>query len=161
VRDIAARADVNATFVHRYFGSKQGLMHAAMSRAQQHILEQVEDMPDVEDGGAVFRASLQEREFIAALARATLDGVFTGVPAGSPAIARLLERFQAELEQRGTHGRHDARIVVACLAATTAGYARLGSYIRHGTGLEDRPDVEVQTELLEVLRDVARLAFRA
>jgi hypothetical protein len=60
-------------------------MRAAMSRAQQHILEQVEDMPDVEDGGAVFRASLQEREFIAALARATLDGVFTGVPAGSPA----------------------------------------------------------------------------
>ena len=37
VRDIATRAGVNATFVHRYYGSKQNLMRAAMKRAQERL----------------------------------------------------------------------------------------------------------------------------
>jgi hypothetical protein len=49
--------------------------------------------------------------------------------------------------------------VVACLSAATVGYAVLGDYIRHGTGLDGHPDDEVEALLVEVLRDVARLAF--
>jgi AcrR family transcriptional regulator len=161
VRDIAARADVNPTFVHRYFGTKHDLMRAAMERAQRHVATTVEDMPDVVEGAAaVVHATLQEREFIAALARATLDGVFDELPATSPAMTALLERFRAELEGGAVGGRHDPRIIVACLSSATAGYALLGPYIRHSLGLDAEPDDRVEAAMVEVLRDVARLAFR-
>ena len=86
--------------------------------------------------------------------------MFADIPEGHPAMARLLERFQQEAASRGGVGRHDPRIVVACLSAAAAGYALLGDYIRHGAGLEGHPDEEVEAMLVEVLRDVARSALR-
>jgi AcrR family transcriptional regulator len=161
VRDIATRADVNPTFVHRYFGSKDNLMRAAMERAQRHVAATVEEMPDVVEGAAaVVHATLQEREFIATLARATLDGVFNGLPATSPAMAELVERFRSELESGARSGRHDPRVIVACLSSATMGYGLFGPYIRHGTGLDTESDDRVEAAIVEVLRDVARLAFR-
>jgi TetR/AcrR family transcriptional regulator, repressor for neighboring sulfatase len=161
VRDIAARAGVNATFVHRYYGSKENLMRAAMMRAQERLASRIAEVPDVVEGAAaIVHATLAERELIATLARAALDGVFADIPVGNPAMAQLLQRFEREAAGRGTGGRHDPRVVVACLSAATVGYALLGDYIRHGTGLDSLPDDEVELELVEVLRDVARLAFR-
>ena len=160
VRDISTRAGVNATYVHRYFGSKQDLMRAAMSRSQERLAMRIEEVPDVVDGAAaIVHATLQEREFIATLTRATLDGVFEGIPSDNPAMTRLLDRFMQEAASRGGGGRHDPRIVVACLSAATAGYALLGEYIRHGTGLDDRSSDDVEASLVELLRDVARLAL--
>jgi AcrR family transcriptional regulator len=124
VREIAAVADVNPTFVHRYFGSKRNLMRAAIERADDHVIAQIEAMPDVVKGGpAVFHAALQEREIVAALARASLDGVLDDLPSGRPAVGALLERFLRELEGGQTRGRHDPRVIVACLASATMGYA--------------------------------------
>jgi len=161
VRDIAARAGVNPTFVHRYFGSKQHLMRAAMARAQERLAARIEEVPDVVEGAAaIVHATLQERQLITTLTRATLDGVFAEIPTGDPAMARLLERFRLEAASRGGEGRHDPRIVVACLSATTVGYALLGDHIRHGTDLDGLPDDEVEALMVEVLRDVARFAFR-
>jgi TetR/AcrR family transcriptional regulator, repressor for neighboring sulfatase len=160
VRDIATRAGVNATFVHRYFGSKQNLMRAAMQHAQERLASRIEEVPDIVEGAAaIVHATLQERELIATLTRAALDGVLADVPAGDPAMAALVERFMRENASRSSRGRHDPRVVVACLSAATVGYALLGDYIRLGTGLDDRPDDEVEALLVEVLRDVARLAF--
>ena len=160
VRDIATRAGVNATFVHRYFGSKQNLMRAAMQHAQERLASRIEEVPDIVEGAAaIVHATLQERELIATLTRAALDGVFADVPADNPAMAALVERFMREATRRGSGGRHDPRVVVACLSATAVGYALLGDYIRHGTGLDDRPEDEVEALLVDVLRDVARLAF--
>jgi AcrR family transcriptional regulator len=161
VRDIAARADVNPTFVHRYFGSKRELMRAAMEQAQNRLVVEIDDMPDVIEGAAaVVHASLQEREFVAALARAVLDGVLDDQQSGRPAMNRLLAHFQAELESRGA-GPHDPRLVVACLSAAVMGYALFGRYLRQGVGLDEEPDDQVEAALVELLRDVARLAFRA
>jgi AcrR family transcriptional regulator len=160
VRDIATRADVNPTFVHRYFGTKRNLMRAAIEHAQRDVATTVEQMPDVVEGAAaVVHAALQEREFIATLTRATLDGMFEGIPWDSPAIRGLVERFEDELQSRGVRSRHEPRIVVTCLAAATFGYALLGGYIRHGAGLDSAPDERIEAALVEVLRDVARLAF--
>ncbi len=160
VRDIAARAGVNATFVHRYYGSKQNLMRAAMVRAQERLASRIAEVPDVVEGAAaIVHATLGEREFIATLARATLDGVFADIPAGNPAMAVLVERFQREAAARGGGGRHDPRVVVACLSAATVGYALLGDYIRHGTGLDGISDDKVEALLVDVLRAVARLAI--
>jgi AcrR family transcriptional regulator len=161
VRDIAARAGVNATFVHRYYGSKHSLMRAAMQHAQERLAARIEEVPDVVDGAAaIVHATLRERELIATLVRATLDGMFADIPTGDPAMTVLLERFRLEAAGRGGAGRHDPRAVVACLTAATVGYAVLGDHIRHGSGLDDRSDDEAEAMLVAVLRDVARLAFR-
>lgn len=160
VRDIAARAGVNATLVHRYYGSKHSLMQAAMQHAQDRLAARIDEVPDVVEGAAaIVHATLGERELIATLVRATLDGMFADIPAGNPAMAVLVERFQREAAARGGAGRHDPRVVVACLTAATVGYAVLGDYIRHGTGLDDVADDEVEALLVDVLRDVARLAI--
>ena len=77
VRDIAARADVNPTLVHRYFGSKRNLMRAAVARAEARVAARVDEMPDVVSGApAVFHAALQEREVTATIARAIFFGLF-------------------------------------------------------------------------------------
>jgi AcrR family transcriptional regulator len=160
VRDIAARADVNVTFVHRYFGSKHNLIRAAMQRAQERLAAQIEEVPDIAEGAAaIVHATLRERELIATLTRAALDGVFDDIPAGDPAMTVLLERFRREAANRGGEGRHDVRAVIACLTAATVGYAVLGDYIRHGSGLDGCSDDEAEAMLVAVLRDVARLAF--
>ncbi len=160
VRDIAARADVNPTFVYRYFGAKRDLMRVAMERAQGHVVAGVDAMPDVVSGGpAVFHAALQERELMAAYARAALDGVLDDMPVGPMAMDRLLERFLAEHEAGRGPGRHDPRIVVTCLASATLGYALLGRFLRRGAGLDGEGDEAVEAAVVAVLQDVARMAF--
>jgi AcrR family transcriptional regulator len=161
VRDIAARADVNPTFVHRYFGSKKTLMHVAILRAQERIAARINEIPDVVEGAAaVVNATLQEKELIATVARGILDGVVDGASAGDPATKRLLERFEAEVAKRDVRPVHDTRVVVVALAAATAGYALFGGYVRRATGLEDLPEKRLESELVALLQDVARLAFR-
>ena len=160
VRDIAARADVNPTFVHRYFGSKRELMQEAMLQAQLDMTHAVEEMPDVIEGAAgVLRATLAEKEFIAAVARAILDGAGDVIPRGNPAMARLVERFEEEVQVGGIRGRYEARMVVACLACAGMGYALFGPFVRRGVGIEAPDDKEVEADLVALLQDVARLAF--
>jgi TetR/AcrR family transcriptional regulator, repressor for neighboring sulfatase len=161
VRDIAARAGVNAALVHRYYGSKRNLMRAAMQRAQARLASRIDEVPDIVEGAAaILHATLQERELIATLTRAALDGVFGDVPASNPATAALVERVQREAAARGG-SRHDPRVVVTCLSATAVGYALLGDYFRHSAGLDGHSADEVEAMLVDVLRDVAGLAFSA
>jgi AcrR family transcriptional regulator len=160
VRDIAARADVNPTFVHRYFGGKRNLMHVAILRAQERISAQIDEMPDVVEGAsAVVHATLQEKELVATLARGILDGVLDDAPVGDPATRRLLERFAAEVEKRHVRPAHDTRIVVAALIAATAGYALFGRYLSRTMGTDDLPEERLEAGLIALLQDVARLAF--
>ncbi len=110
-------------------------------------------------GPAVFHAALQERELVAALARASLDGVLDDLPSGWQATVALLERFHSDLEGSQARGRHDPRVIVACLACATMGYALFGPFVRHGVGLDEEPDESVEVAMVAVLQDVARLAF--
>ena len=135
-------------------------MGAALEEAQRHVVTQIDLMPDVVQGAStVFHAALQEKEFVATLARATLDGVLPELPGGYPSMRRLVQRFEAELEDRGIHGHHDPRVVVACLTSLTMGYALFGQFIRRGTGLDGGPADQVEAAIVEVLRDVSRSAF--
>ena len=101
---------------------------------------------------------LAEKEFVAFLARASLDGVLPDLP-GYPAMSRLIERFEVELEDRGIRGRHDPRVLVACLTCLTMGYALFGPFIRRGTGLDGEPTAQVEAAIVEVLREIAGSTF--
>lgn len=160
VRDIAARADVNPALVHRYFGTKRNLMHAAIDEAQRRVVTTIEEMPDVIGGAAgVFHAVLQEKALVAAFARATLDGMLDDLPPVNPAMAGLVRRFADEIERRGSHGRHDPRVLVACLSSAAMGYALLHEFVRRGTGLDDQPEDETEAQIVAALQDLARTAL--
>ncbi len=165
VREIAARADVNATFVHRYFGTKMNLMRAAMEQSQRAIAARVDEVADVRgDIDVVFRELLGQKEFIAVLARASLDGVLPEFPAGYPTMTALRRRIE---DARGvTPGgpdappsAHDPRVVVACLGALTLGYGVFERFVRRGTGLDTVPDDQVEGAILDVLRAIVADAF--
>jgi AcrR family transcriptional regulator len=160
VRDIAARAGVNPALVHRYFGTKRNLMLAALDATQNEIAARVEAMPNVIDGAfSVFHAGIREKELVASLARATLDGIVDDLPPGNPAMAGLVRRFGDELERRGGAGRHDPRILVACLSAAAMGYALFGEIIRRGTGLDGEPEEAVEAQIVAALQDFSRAAL--
>lgn len=160
VRDIAARADVNAGLIQRYFGGKQNLMRAAMERVQGRLAERVGDLADVQrDIGQLFLATLEEREFVAVLARASLDGVLPAFPAGYPTMEGLARRLEEQREEPGSIGGRDVRPVAAALAALTLGYALFGDFIRRGTGLEYEPEARVREELIKILQAVVALAL--
>jgi AcrR family transcriptional regulator len=161
VREIAAEAGVNPTYVHRYFGSKQNLMRAAMEQSQRAIAANLSRMTDVRrDLGLLYQATVGEKEFIAVLARASLDGALPDFPAGYPTMAGLVERIQAEIADGTLAGERDPRVIVACLGSLTLGYALFGRFVRRGTGLEDVPDEDLEAAIIDVLREIAGLAFQ-
>ena len=160
VREIAARADVNPGLVHRYFGSKQDLRRAAMAQSQNAIAAQLAHMADVRrDLDFLYRATVGEKEFIAVLARASLDGTLPDFPAGYPTMAGLVRRIQDEIAAGASAGDRDPRVIVACLGSLTLGYALFGRFIRRGTGLEDMPDEQLEAAIIDVLREIVGLAF--
>jgi AcrR family transcriptional regulator len=165
VREIAARAGVNATFVHRYFGRKEDLMRAAMEQSQRAIAARVDEVVDVRrDLDVVFRELLGRKEFIAVLARASLDGVLPEFPAGYPTMTALRRRIEdARGAAPGDPGvppnAHDPRVVVACISALTLGYGVFERFVRRGTGLDTLPDDQVEAAILDVLRAVVALAL--
>ena len=68
VREIAARADVDPALAHRYFGSKQNLMRAAIAKSQRAIAADLSQMTDVRlDFGLLYRATVADKEFTAGL----------------------------------------------------------------------------------------------
>jgi len=154
VREIAARADVNPTLVHRYFGSKQNLMRAAMEQSQRNIASRIDDMDDVQrDIGLLFRELLEQKEFVAVLARASLDGVLPVFPNGYPTMSALVRRIEAQ-RVGSTAGRPDERVVVAFLASLALGYALFTDFVRRGTGLDSESDDWVEEEIIKLLREV-------
>ena len=160
VREIAARAGVNPTYVHRYFGGKQALMRAAMEKSQRAIAANITGMADLrQDLGILFDAIVGEKEFVAVLARASLDGVLPDFPAGYPTMSGLLQRIEAELAAGASSGRYDPRVVVACLGSLTLGYALFGQFIRRGTRLEGQSEEELRVSIVAVLREIIGLAL--
>lgn len=163
VREMACRADVNPALVYRYFGNKQTLMRAAMERSQRQIASKIEGVADIqEDVGVIFHATVDEKEFVAALARSLLDGVLPDFPAGYPAMTSMVRRIHQRLAAGGAEGgsgRHDPRVVVACLGSLVLGYALFGSFIRRGTGLAEEPLDWIDDQITTLLHEIVGLAL--
>jgi TetR/AcrR family transcriptional regulator, repressor for neighboring sulfatase len=158
VREIAARADVNPALIHRYFGTKDDLMRAAIEKSQLDIASQLAEVRDIRaDIDLLYQAVVGDKEFIAVLARASLDGVLPELPAGYPTMTGLLRRLESERAGKTGPGPHDLRVVVACLGALTMGYALFGNFLRQGTGLVG----ESEDYLEEAIVDVARAIITA
>jgi len=160
VREIAARAGVNPALVHRYFGTKDHLMRTALERSQRQIATRIAQIEDVRrDIGVLFHATLDEKEFVAALARASLDGVLPDFPAGYPTMSGLVAELERALDGQTSAGRHDPRVIVACLGSLTLGFALFGEFILRGTRLDGEDRDRVERAIVDVLREVVALAL--
>ena len=138
VRDIAAEAGVNHGLVHRHFGSKDGLIRAAVERAAKTVYG--EDTPA---RASWFFERLREHPELAILvARACLDGQSDLLALAAPPPA-LLEAIAARLrtvtKSIGPHGV-DAHLANALWTCAMLGWFVFRPMIDNGYALPANAD---------------------
>lgn len=120
VRDIAAEAGVNHGLVHRHFGSKEGLIRAAVVRAAALVYSD-ETPPRT----TWFFERLREHpELAIMIARACLDGPSELLAAAAPPpalLARLAERLAPTLKELGVRAA-DAYVMNALWTSALLGW---------------------------------------
>ena len=99
VRAVAARAGVNHGLVHHYFGSKEALLRAAMTRLVEDHAAFAKDMANGAAVPAPF-ALLQDQAYLRAVMRCVLDGELelatTELSAGVSVPHRVLDELTAQ-----------------------------------------------------------------
>lgn len=161
VRSIAARAGVNHGLVHHYFGSKDAMLRAAMSR----LVHEHADSVHARSAGRPLPVPLglvDERRYLHAVVRCVLDGEMdlarteldenVSVPRGA---------YAAMVERRGA-GESPARTkALAGLGmAIEMGWAAIEPFIAAVTGIKDEEELEeVRRQAVAVRNGIAREWF--
>jgi AcrR family transcriptional regulator len=127
VRDVAADAGVNHGLVHRYFGSKDALVHAAVERIALLIYD-----PDSPASAAWFFERLRAHPELAVLvARACLDGPHELLTYAAPPPAlldALLDKLRPFARQAGV----DPAVINAGWTAAMLGWHVFAPMLRAG-----------------------------
>jgi TetR/AcrR family transcriptional regulator, repressor for neighboring sulfatase len=150
VRDVAAAAGVNHGLVHRYFGSKQGLIDAAVEQLSAEVHR---GRPDRAAMSAASFAYLRAHPELARIvARACLDGPPALLARAAPPPARLeaiVAPIRAALSRAGAD-HVDAHLLNALASAALLGWFVFQPLLAKGFGLP--PDADDQlAQLLELL----------
>ena len=161
VRSIAARAGVNHGLVHHYFGSKDALLRAAMTRlVHEHaasVRERAGDRPVPAPLGL-----LEERRYLHAVVRCILDGetelarieIDEGVSVPQSTFAAMTRRKSA------TEPPARLKALVGMGMAIEMGWAAVEPFIAAVTGVEDEEELEeVRREAVRVRNAIAREWF--
>jgi AcrR family transcriptional regulator len=147
VRDVAAAAGVNHGLVHRYFGSKAGLVDAAVEQLSGEIHR---GRPDRAAMSAATFAYLREHPELARLtARACLDGPDELLARAAPPRARL-EAIVAPIRKALKGAPIDPYLLNALASATLLGWFVFQPLLRKGFGLPDDADDQLAA-LLDLL----------
>ena len=104
VRDIAAEAGVSHALLHRYLGSKEAILTAAMKRNTGPVLGVAQAAGSVREAvpGMFRELRLHRRDYLKLLARMGMDRVpFDTLKPEFPAYAHLIELLEADAAQRG------------------------------------------------------------
>jgi AcrR family transcriptional regulator len=141
VRDIAAEAGVNHGLVHRHFGSKDGLIRAAVERAARTVY--ADDTPA---RASWFFERLREHPELAILvARACLDGPsdLLAIAAPPPELLRVIaDRLRPITKAIGPHGV-DAHLANALWTCAMLGWFVFRPMIDRGYGVPADADAEL------------------
>lgn len=122
VRDVAAKAGVNHGLVHRYFGSKEGLVREAVSQIGERFYK---GSPAAGQTRWIFELLRAHPELPIVIARTCLDGPHDLLGAAAPPGAlmkRLLERVEQQLARLGLADRVDGRVINALVTAALLGW---------------------------------------
>jgi TetR/AcrR family transcriptional regulator, repressor for neighboring sulfatase len=146
VRDVAAAAGVNHGLVHRYFGSKAGLVDAAVEQISTEIHRGQPDRAAMT--GASFAWLRAHPEVARLVARACLDGPHELLARAAPPRARL-ETIVAPIKKLlpGV----DPYVVNALASAMLLGWFAFRPLLQKGFGLPANADDQVAAlcELLD------------
>jgi AcrR family transcriptional regulator len=96
VRQVADRAKVNHGLVHKYFGSKEGLLTAVLEELAEEAARHVEEFGGTENLETFYRPDGPVRRHARILAYLILEGRDPAeLKTGFPALDALVERFKA------------------------------------------------------------------
>lgn len=158
VRDIAAEAGVNHGLVHRHFGSKQGLVRAAVERLSAEIHAGHAERPGM---SAWTFSYLRERPELARVAaRSCLDGPPEIVEHAAPSPERLeaiVAPLRAMLQRMGLAQAIDPHVLNGLATAALLGWFVFEPMLRHGFGLPADADDQLQAALARL--DTMVVAF--
>jgi AcrR family transcriptional regulator len=155
VRDIAAAAGVNHGLVHRYFGSKEALLRAALRGRAQASVEQFTGADTA--GELVTRlrdAAHDPNAGWRLLAHCLLDGYGDELAAesGFTGVGRLVERWRQAQEAGVIRADLDPADVTRLVLAVVLGWLQFHEYIAASTGTNDGDGLdEIATALATVL----------
>lgn len=156
VREVAARAGVNHGLVHRYFGSRDKLVEAAV-REMSSALHRGDPI-DGTMSAATF-ATLRANPGLARLtARACLDGPRELLELASPEperLAQIVEPIRAALRRMRLADTVDAHLLNALASAAFLGWFVFKPLLREGFGLGPHADDELSALLERLDRLVA------
>jgi AcrR family transcriptional regulator len=122
VRDIAEKAGVNHGLIHRYFGSKEALVRAAVKRTSAAVNAERPTPPEMAWTLRLFR---ERPELARIVARCCLDGPTDVLKyAGTePAVRREIHAtIRAALERTGLGAAIDPRVLNALGVAALLGW---------------------------------------
>jgi AcrR family transcriptional regulator len=155
VRDIAEEAGVNHGLVHRYFGSKDALVRAALRSRAAASMEQfagVDDVPELLV--RLRRAAADPHSGWRLLAHSLLDGYGEEIAQGDfPWIPRFVDNIAEAQKAGAVRDDLDPTDVARLMLATMLGWLQFHEYIAASTHVE-HGDVldELATTLAIVLR---------
>lgn len=156
VRAVAARAGVNHGLVHHYFGSKEALLRAAMTRlVHEHArfaMEQSSGRPTPAP-----LALLQDQAYLRAVVRCVLDGelelAVTELEEGVSVPRRALEHA---VQRSGTAPDVRVKALVGTGMALEMGWAALEPFIAAVTGTSADELEEVRREAIAIRNAVVK-----
>jgi TetR/AcrR family transcriptional regulator, repressor for neighboring sulfatase len=152
VKQIAAEAGVNHGLVHRYFGSKDGLVREAVARTNAAVYRGA----PAEGHTAWCHQLLRERPEIARiLARCCLDGPLDVLALAAPPPEQLEEYVASTrraLTGLGLEGQIDAHVLNALGLATLLGWVVFRPLLDAGFALP--PDADEHVARLAALVDL-------
>lgn len=164
VRDVAERAGVQHSVVHRHFATKDQLLAEVVQRTTARYADAIRDGDDPAEGFVAGMTYMADHPAsFTALARAVASASVRGDVERFPGLAIHLDRLDPDATERkgppaepGPDGTLDPRTLAAALMAFTAGWAFLEDWWLVSAGFEpdDREAVRAQvgtiiTQLVE------------
>jgi AcrR family transcriptional regulator len=152
VRDVAERAGVQHSVVHRHFATKDQLLAEVVQRTAARYAEAISETDDPAEGfvtGMTYMAD--HRASFTALARTVASSAVRGDIDRFPGLATHLHRLDPDADRvgplaEGPPGSVDPRALAAALMALTSGWAALEDWwlASSGFGTSDRDAVRAQ-----------------
>ena len=162
VRDVAERAGVSHALVHRYFGSKDDLVRAAILQARTKLADAARQAHDADEFvDALLDAGLEDPLIARMMMRSTLEGwsgeqIDPHYPIVGSGITLLRQNGIPDVA--GQTQPFDPRIVMGGVAALVLGWTTAEPRFVQSAGLEDDDLTHVRGEIKRLMRLMMAMA---
>jgi AcrR family transcriptional regulator len=143
-RDIADRAGVQTSLIHRHFGGKDGLVQAVLVEASDGYASTVGDADSARVG---FEHAFEYLTGHPAAIFAFALGTPSNEGHGFPGVALHIDQLRRESPSDG----RDPRVLAVAALALMAGWVGIEPFVRDAAGLDDLSIDDLRAEIEEIL----------